>query len=139
MADVMGKIRTTADELEHVHDDRPSDNQIIATMLSACAEHSEFRSIISTLEAAKDIQEERARLTGGVGDGVLATAAMSTTKATLKCSNCTRVGHSVENCFHPGGGKEGQFPEWYFKKKVESSGSTTAGMAMVVAEKTYAF
>jgi hypothetical protein len=27
-----------------------------------------------------------------------------------KCTNCKRKGHSINNCWSPGGGKEGQYP-----------------------------
>ncbi|KAF5370801.1 hypothetical protein D9758_002054 [Tetrapyrgos nigripes] len=154
MSTVTGKIRGIADELERVHDDRPSDNQIIATMLSACAAFSEFRPIIASLEsskellkvddvelqliwAAKDFTEERGRLNGGAiipGDQTQALA--TTTGARPICTNpkCGRVGHTIENCFHEGGGKEGQFPDWYFKNcgKEETGAAVNNAMATFV-------
>jgi hypothetical protein len=30
------------------------------------------------------------------------------------CKAANRVGHTIDNCFWPGGGKEGQWPEWWF-------------------------
>ncbi|KAF5357390.1 hypothetical protein D9758_005871 [Tetrapyrgos nigripes] len=150
MSTVTGKIRGIADELERVHDDRPSDNQIIATMLSACAAFSEFRPIIASLEsskeslkvddvelqlirAAKDFTEERGRLNGGAiipGDQTQALA--TTMGARPICTNpkCGRVGHTIENCFHEGGGKEGQFPDWYFKNRGKEETGAVVNNAM---------
>ena len=33
-------------------------------------------------------------------------------KAHLKCSNCGKVGHLMDDCFQQGGGKAGQYPHW---------------------------
>ncbi|KAK7020612.1 hypothetical protein VNI00_017696 [Paramarasmius palmivorus] len=54
LVDVMGRVRTAADELECIHGDCPSDNQIIATMLSACTNHPEFKSTVISLESSKE-------------------------------------------------------------------------------------
>jgi hypothetical protein len=37
----------------------------------------------------------------------------------LKCSNsnCNGVGHTIENCFKMGGGKQGQYPSWWKGKR----------------------
>ncbi|KAF5349011.1 hypothetical protein D9758_012718 [Tetrapyrgos nigripes] len=105
MSTVTGKIRAIADELERVHDDRPSDNQIIATMLSACAGFSKFRPIIASLEslkeslkvddvelqliqAAKDFKEEQTQLNGGaIIPGDQAQALATTMGARPICTN----------------------------------------------------
>ncbi|KAF5319679.1 hypothetical protein D9619_008900 [Psilocybe cf. subviscida] len=44
----------------------------------------------------------------------------------LKCTNCSKPGHELATCFQKGGGKEGQFPEWWRGKKVGSAAQTTA-------------
>ncbi|THU84776.1 hypothetical protein K435DRAFT_869920 [Dendrothele bispora CBS 962.96] len=46
----------------------------------------------------------------------------------LKCTNpnCNRVGHTVENCFRKGGGKEGQYPSWWKGKRENSTNATTS-------------
>ncbi|KAJ7641916.1 hypothetical protein FB45DRAFT_901343 [Roridomyces roridus] len=36
--------------------------------------------------------------------------ALSVRKGGLVCNNCKRNGHTFDNCYWPGGGKEGQFP-----------------------------
>ncbi|KAF5329775.1 hypothetical protein D9619_009137 [Psilocybe cf. subviscida] len=46
----------------------------------------------------------------------------------LKCTNCGKAGHELTTCFQKGGGKEGQFPEWWRGKKV-SGGTQTAASA----------
>ncbi|THU81454.1 hypothetical protein K435DRAFT_693570, partial [Dendrothele bispora CBS 962.96] len=37
----------------------------------------------------------------------------------LKCSNqnCKGIGHTIENCFKLGGGKQGQYPKWWKGKR----------------------
>ena len=64
-------------------------------------------------------------------------ALMATPKSTVVCVNpickaANRVGHTIDNCFWPGGGKEGQWPEWWFKSRgipADSSSSTTSSTA----------
>ncbi|THU98125.1 hypothetical protein K435DRAFT_661505, partial [Dendrothele bispora CBS 962.96] len=49
----------------------------------------------------------------------------------LKCTNqnCNRVGHTIENCFRKGGGKEGQYPSWWKGKRDNSTSTTTSATA----------
>jgi len=65
---------------------------------------------------------------------------MATPKSNVICVNpvckaANRVGHTIDNCFWPGGGKEGQWPEWWcFKSRgipaeSDSSTSTTPSAA----------
>ncbi|THU97011.1 hypothetical protein K435DRAFT_573131, partial [Dendrothele bispora CBS 962.96] len=46
----------------------------------------------------------------------------------LKCTNpnCNRVGHTVENCFRKGGGKEGQYPSWWKGKRDNTTNATAS-------------
>ncbi|KAJ7446667.1 hypothetical protein FB451DRAFT_940928, partial [Mycena latifolia] len=37
-----------------------------------------------------------------------------------KCKNCKRKGHTKDNCFAPGGGKEHDPPDWYVKQQEAS-------------------
>ena len=43
----------------------------------------------------------------------------------LTCANpvCRCVGHTIDKCFKPGGGMEGQYPHWWKKKGVATSPS----------------
>lgn len=48
----------------------------------------------------------------------------------LKCSNCNKSGHEMATCFQKGGGKEGQFPDWWRGKRAgEDSNQTHASAA----------
>lgn len=38
------------------------------------------------------------------------------------CKSRKRVGHTIDNCFMPGGNKEGQYPDWYKGKKIYAPG-----------------
>ncbi|KAF5313819.1 hypothetical protein D9619_013038 [Psilocybe cf. subviscida] len=44
----------------------------------------------------------------------------------LKCTNCGKLGHELASCFQKGGGKEGQFPEWWRGKKAGGTTQTAA-------------
>ncbi|EDR06963.1 uncharacterized protein LACBIDRAFT_328359 [Laccaria bicolor S238N-H82] len=48
-------------------------------------------------------------------------------KAHLICANslCGKVGHLMEDCFGPGGGKAGQYPPWYKGKRATASANLT--------------
>ena len=48
------------------------------------------------------------------------------------CTNCKKTGHSMENCYAKGGGKEGQAP--WAKKKDGDKGSQKADSANVTSE-----
>lgn len=43
-------------------------------------------------------------------------------KTDKKCGNCRKKGHTDENCFAPGGGKEKEAPEWWKKKFGDEKG-----------------
>ncbi|KAF8811478.1 hypothetical protein BYT27DRAFT_7069614, partial [Phlegmacium glaucopus] len=49
---------------------------------------------------------------------VRALATAQSQRSQLICANpvCGRVGHTVDKCFKPGGGMEGQYPDWWRKK-----------------------
>jgi len=43
-------------------------------------------------------------------------------KSSVICNNCQKPGHKKDDCFHPGGGKEGQAPShWNLGKKKKES------------------
>ncbi|KAF5329286.1 hypothetical protein D9619_009430 [Psilocybe cf. subviscida] len=44
----------------------------------------------------------------------------------LKCTNCGKPGHELATCFQKGGGKEGQFPDWWRGKKVGGTAQMAA-------------
>jgi hypothetical protein len=47
-------------------------------------------------------------------------------RSDLVCSNpnCGRTGHTIEECYWPGGGKPGQFPSWFRLKKGGAKGNS---------------
>ena len=49
-------------------------------------------------------------------------------KSQLICTNpvCGRIGHLIKDCFKPGGGKEGQYPDWWKKKGTATTSNATA-------------
>ena len=58
-------------------------------------------------------------------------ALMANPKSNIICINpvckaANRVGHTIDNCFWPGGGKEGHWPEWWFKSRGISADSSTS-------------
>jgi hypothetical protein len=56
--------------------------------------------------------------------GVVKALATTPNRSQLTCSNCKRTGHTHDKCFRPGGGMEGQYPEWWKKKGNPTSGSS---------------
>ncbi|KAF5319535.1 hypothetical protein D9619_008337 [Psilocybe cf. subviscida] len=42
----------------------------------------------------------------------------------LKCTNCQKNGHEQATCFQKGGGKEGQFPEWWRGKRPNATAAS---------------
>ena len=51
------------------------------------------------------------------------------------CKATNRVGHTIDNCFWPGGGKEGQWPEWLFKSRgIPADSSTSTVNASLVSD-----
>ncbi|KAK6977116.1 hypothetical protein R3P38DRAFT_3126072 [Favolaschia claudopus] len=117
-------------QLNTIFDDPPSDSQIIARILASLPA-PQFDNAIRFINghAASDdytrswviaelLREERIlRRDGGLPATPLSTPPNVMTAVTpVQCSNCKRRGHSHPDCFHPGGGKEGQFPAWYNKR-----------------------
>ena len=66
-------------------------------------------------------------------------ALMANPKSNIICINpvckaTNRVEHTIDNCFWPGGGKEGQWPEWWFKSRVPADSSTSTANASFVSD-----
>jgi hypothetical protein len=49
---------------------------------------------------------------------IKALATTQSQRSQLTCTNpsCGRTGHTIDKCFKPGGGMEGQYPDWWKKK-----------------------
>ncbi|THU89996.1 hypothetical protein K435DRAFT_864753 [Dendrothele bispora CBS 962.96] len=125
-------------------------------MLNSVSGNPDFKDLITTLENSKEpltindveialirrarnIKDDGNVSSGGVtgiDDGHLASA-MMTTRTIIRCSNCQRIGHLIQDCFREGGGKEGQYRQWYLdlRKKKDEEETATAATAM----KSYAF
>jgi hypothetical protein len=61
-------------------------------------------------------------------------AARRAARQALVCTNPTcvtvgRKGHTIEECFHPGGGKAGQYPSWWQGKKHGAPSANTTNTA----------
>ena len=52
-------------------------------------------------------------------------------KAHLKCSNtqCGKTGHTIDDCFQPGGGKAGQYSLWWKGKRTQNPLVPSANLA----------
>lgn len=78
-----------------------------------------------------------------------ALATQSQPRSDEVCANprCRRRGHLIANCYREGGGKEGQWPEWFGKRGGGSGGGTgglnsskpTANSIMTSTNQFYAF
>ncbi|KAJ7918078.1 hypothetical protein B0H13DRAFT_2321732 [Mycena leptocephala] len=58
--------------------------------------------------------------------------ALAAARSSLVCTNlnCKRTGHLIDDCYWPGGGKEGKFPA-YFGNRHTSTSTHTATMATI--------
>ena len=142
-------IRSYAEALERLHSDKPSDTQIIARIFTSLpSSYSTIIKILKNSEKAHDLEyitehilaEETTQKSANHSvihpSNSVNAALMATPKSNVICVNpickaANRVGHTVDNCFWPGGGKEGQWPEWWFKSRgiPDSSTSTTPSTA----------
>ena len=44
-------------------------------------------------------------------------------KMRATCTNCSKMGHTVEKCWEPGGGSAGKAPDWFRNAKAKKNGS----------------
>ncbi|KAK6981271.1 hypothetical protein R3P38DRAFT_3115009 [Favolaschia claudopus] len=120
----IGTILELADQLHTIFNDPPSDSQIIARILASLP-FPQFDNAIRFINGdsrcddrawviAELLKEER--ILRRSGQLTSTPPSIMTAVTPLQCSNCKRRGHTHPDCFHPGGGKEGQFPEWYNKR-----------------------
>lgn len=157
----IGLIRACAERLERLHKDKPSEAQIVARMLSSLppsystlikildgdpngndVDYVAERILSEEISQKDEAKEAVAQLTTSAFHAQTTIAAMYANRpprSQLVCENpvcktVKRTGHVLAECFWPGGGKEGQWPEWWFTKK---SGDTTpvppmAGLARML-------
>ena len=57
---------------------------------------------------------------------IKALATVQSQRSQLVCANpvCGRTGHTINKCFKPGGGMEGQYPDWWKKKGTATNSNT---------------
>ncbi|EEB96922.1 hypothetical protein MPER_03854 [Moniliophthora perniciosa FA553] len=55
-------------------------------------------------------------------------------KSDIECHNCKGKGHIKANCFRKGGGKEGQFPDWWKGPKNINLPSSTPSANLAVGD-----
>ena len=60
------------------------------------------------------------------GTPAIVKALATAQKSQLVCVNpvCGRTEHLIKDCFKPGGGKEGQYPDWWKKKGTATASNT---------------
>ena len=63
----------------------------------------------------------------------------SKSKSDKYCNNCKKKGHTKENCFAKGGGKEGKAPDWWKKKFGKDESKGTAANVVEKEEQNVAF
>uniref|UniRef100_A0A0W0F1P1 Uncharacterized protein n=1 Tax=Moniliophthora roreri TaxID=221103 RepID=A0A0W0F1P1_MONRR len=147
MTIVMGWIQSLANDLEQIHNDRPSNTQIVAIMLNSIAEHPDFGNLITNLEflkeemevdnvelrivwKAKNLKNNGCMESRGVHISVPGsqTVALVANSNAVQCENpkCQCMGHTIEECFREGGKKEGQYLEWYLRLRRNDSSTTQA-------------
>ena len=150
-------IRSYAEALDRLHNDKPSNTQTISRIFTSLpSSYSTIIKILKLHENANDIEfivecilsEETAQkptTTISPADSVRALFVSRTPKTSIICENpvcktAGRTGHMVDNCFWPGGGKEGQWPEWWYSSKgitPPKAMSTSFGPAGLITEGTH--
>lgn len=141
----ISSICSYAEALERLHSDKPSDTQIIAQIFTSLpSSYSTIVKILKNSDNANDLDyiiecilAEETTQKSANNFMIHPTALMATPKLNVICANpickaAGRLGHTIDNCFWPGGGKEGQWPEWWFKSRgvlADSSTSTTSSTA----------
>ncbi|KAG6904047.1 hypothetical protein DXG01_012967 [Tephrocybe rancida] len=131
----IGTIHAYAEALDRLHHDKPSNTQTITRIFTSLPpSYSTIIKILKNHRSAGDIEfiverilmEETTQKAGQAtieGPGHHAAfSARARPRSTLTCVNSVceeagRKGHTIDNCFWPGGGKEGQWPEWLYKEK----------------------
>jgi hypothetical protein len=130
----IGYILELVDRLTTIFSDPPSANQVLVRILSSLPspEFDNAVRFVTTHANANDrswviaqLLKEEFIIRRGGGHIAPIPSAMATTIPTptspadavpVRCSNCNRRGHVLEDCFQPGGPKEGQIPEWYNRR-----------------------
>jgi hypothetical protein len=150
-------IRSYAEALDRLHNDKPSDTQTISRIFTSLpSSYSTIIKILKLHENAADIDfiverilsEETAQKPTTIispADSVRALFVSCTSKTSIICENpvcktAGRTGHLVDNCFWPGGGKEGQWLEWWNLSKSitpPKAMSASFGPAGPITEGTY--
>jgi hypothetical protein len=135
MKTFLGHITGVAERLERFYSVKPSNDQIIAKMIASLPRtHS---AVIRTLDSTdpslvtldfvqkkilvedNTVRMEQANREGtssaDLGYGSTSTALRA--NADVTCDNCKGTGHTKANCWHKGGDKEGQYPDWWLGKR----------------------
>jgi hypothetical protein len=143
----IGILRAYAEQLDQVHNDKPSDTQIISRILSSLP--SSYSTIIKILDShlsSTDIDyvverllaeestqkdERRQLITSDMTQALYASRCPARSFIICEnpiCKTAGQTGHLKEDCFWPGGGKAGQWPDWWEKNK--KSGEPTVELTV---------
>ena len=139
-------IRSYAEALERLHSNKPSDTQIITQIFTSVPlSYSTIIKILKNSEMANNLyyisecilakettqkSEDNSIIhPSGSVNAMMATPKSSVVRINPLCKAANRVGHTIDNCFWPGGGKEGQWPEWWFKSQGIPASTVFASLA----------
>jgi len=158
----IGNLRAYAEQLDRLHNDKPSDTQIISRILSSLP--SSYSTIIKILDShpigtnidyvverllAEESTQKDEHDQLVASDTTRALHASRRTRSSIICENTVckaagRTGHLITDCFWPGGGKEGQWPDWWQNRKggelapATSLSATVASAGSIVPGDAYA-
>ena len=85
--------------------------------------------------AKKNVDEAKDNAAMAVNKG----KGKSKSKSDKYCKNCKKKGHTKENCFTKGKGKEGKAPDWWKKKFGKDESKGTAANTVEKKEENVAF
>ncbi|RDB17165.1 Retrovirus-related Pol polyprotein from transposon TNT 1-94 [Hypsizygus marmoreus] len=117
-------------------------NLVVGTMLSVKTSDEVISNL--TLQIMVNGNGSSARASIPAAQALATHQQRSPQRSTEICTNpvCKRIGHTIERCFKPGGGMEGQYPAWWSKKGVSTNAVPSANSAMAPTATTverYAF
>ncbi|ESK80654.1 hypothetical protein Moror_15512 [Moniliophthora roreri MCA 2997] len=78
-----------------------------------------FLKVTALHAQIKELKEANVTLTANAGSAAINKQCKGPHNSDLKCLNakCGKVRHLIEDCFEEGGGKQGQYPDWWKGKK----------------------
>ncbi|KAG6848499.1 hypothetical protein C0991_000505, partial [Blastosporella zonata] len=110
----------------------PSWNTIISSLHGT----KSSSKLLASLTVHWDLTKEQNTTAGISTTALQAKVAPHKPKLTCINTNCRCTGHTIQNCYWPGGGKEGQFPAHFQNRGQHTAATTTPTANLASADNT---